>query len=66
MDKLDEWNEIKKEIVSKNTFFTFKVREIYWLKIGQNVGYETHGKGEEFLRPVLIFRKFDLIVKMGV
>jgi len=66
MDKLDKWNEIKKEIVSKNTFFTFKVREIYWLKIGQNVGYETHGKGEEFLRPVLIFRKFSKDTFLGI
>ena len=66
MGKLDEWNEIKKEIVSKNRFFTFKVREIYWLKIGQNVGYETHGKGEEFLRPVLIFRKFSKDTFLGI
>jgi hypothetical protein len=27
--------------------------------MGQNIGYETQGKGEEFLRPVLIFRKFS-------
>jgi len=27
--------------------------------IGQNIGYEVYGKGEEFLRPVVVFRKIN-------
>ena len=66
MEIYDKWNEIKKDIEVKNRKFTFKVREIYWLRVGQNVGYEIYGKGEEFLRPVLIFRKFSKESFLGI
>lgn len=66
MEIYDKWNEIKKDIETKNKKFTFKVREIYWLRVGQNVGYEIYGKGEEFLRPVLIFRKFSKDSFLGI
>jgi len=36
------------------------------LKVGENVGYETRGKGSEFLRPVLIFRKFGKDTFLGI
>ncbi|MDF1874220.1 type II toxin-antitoxin system PemK/MazF family toxin [Sulfurimonas sp. SAG-AH-194-I05] len=65
IEEFDKWNTIKKEISPKNTF-TFKVREVYWLKLGQNIGYETNGKGHEFLRPVLVFRKFSKDTFLGI
>ena len=66
LEQFDKWNSIKKEISTEDTHFTFKVREIYWLKVGKNIGYETQGKGEEFLRPVLIFRKFSKNTFLGI
>jgi hypothetical protein len=36
------------------------------LKIGQNIGYETDGKGDGFLRPVLILRKFSRESFLGI
>ncbi len=66
MKQYDTWNEVKKDVESKNLIFTFKVREIYWLKVGQNIGYEVYGKGEEFLRPVLVFRKFSKESFLGI
>jgi len=67
MDKqYDEWNEVKKDLSTINSYGTFKVREIYWLKVGKNVGFETNGKGKEFLRPVLIFRKFSRNSFLGI
>lgn len=66
MKKYDEWNEVKKDIESKEKIFTFKVREIYWLKVGQNIGYEVYGKGNDFLRPVLVFRKFSKESFLGI
>ncbi len=51
MDSFDKWNEIKKCVSTNEERLTFKVREVYWLKLGHNIGYETDGKGEEFLRP---------------
>jgi len=62
----DKWNNIKKNISLKEQYLTFKVREIYWVKLGQNVGFETDGKGEEFLRPVLVFRKFGKNTFLGI
>jgi len=36
----------------------FNDGDILFVSIGQNVGYESYGKGKEFLRPVLVFKKF--------
>ncbi|MEA3521895.1 MAG: type II toxin-antitoxin system PemK/MazF family toxin [Campylobacterota bacterium] len=30
-----------------------------FLKLGKNIGFEQDGKGEEFLRPVLVLKKFN-------
>jgi mRNA interferase MazF len=54
----DKWNEIKKETDRKilpEEFFFYK-REIWWCSIGVNVGREQDGHGDDFERPVLIFR----------
>jgi hypothetical protein len=66
MKKYDDWNEVKKEIEEKEKIFTFKVREIYWMRVGQNIGYEIYGKGDDFLRPVLVFRKFSKESFLGI
>ncbi len=65
-EEFDNWNKIKKETQETKITFIFKVREIYWLKVGQNIGYEVYGKGEEFLRPVLILRKFSKDSFLGI
>lgn len=65
-EEFDNWNKIKKETQETKIAFIFKVREIYWLKVGQNIGYEVYGKGEEFLRPVLILRKFSKDSFLGI
>ena len=38
----------------------------YCLKVGQNIGYEVYGKGEDFLRPVIILRKFSKDSFLGI
>jgi mRNA interferase MazF len=62
----DRWNKLKKETHKSELIWTIKVREIYWVKVGQNIGYETNGKGDDFLRPVLIFRKFSKNTFLGI
>lgn len=37
----------------------FKEGEIWWCYVGENVGSEVNGKGAQFTRPVLIFKKYD-------
>ena len=65
-NRYDEWNELKKNLSSSEKIFTFKVREIYWVKIGQNIGYEVYGKGDDFVRPVLVLRKFSKESFLGI
>lgn len=38
--RYDEWNETKKLIESSDRKVGIKPRELFWVKIGQNVGSE--------------------------
>lgn len=51
----DKWNEKKKAI--KNIDIFIRERDIWWCKIGKNVGQD--GVGDNFSRPVLILKKLD-------
>ena len=37
----------------------FHEGEIWYVSLGLNVGYEQDGKGDNYLRPILIIRKFN-------
>lgn len=45
---------------------TFHEREIWFIAVGENVGFEQNGTGEEFLRPVIVYKKFSHNVFLGV
>ena len=65
--EFDNWNVKKQSLnnsLSKPPYF--KEREIWWLSIGVNVGYEEDGKHEDFLRPVLIMKKFNQNMFLGI
>jgi len=62
----DEWNEVKKNIEHSNHNWIIKPREIYWVRIGQNIGYEIYGKDSNFVRPVLIFKRFNKDSFLGI
>jgi len=66
MKDFDSWNDQKKVIDSSSNKKTFHEREIWFIKIGENVGFEQNGKGGEFLRPVIIFKKFSKNVFLGI
>jgi glycerol-3-phosphate cytidylyltransferase len=55
----DNWNIKKKQLENASKLKTFKERDILLMSVGQNIGYEQFGKGEEFLRPVLVYKKFN-------
>jgi mRNA interferase MazF len=55
-DSFDDWNTQAKKIQQKERLY-FKEREIWWASIGKNIGWEEDGKGEDFLRPVVIIKK---------
>ena len=66
MDKYDEWNKAKKLTESKERRIGIKPRELFWVKIGQNIGSEEYGKGANFTRPVIIIRKLTHDLFLGV
>jgi len=66
MKKYDEWNEVKKQTSLKKRKLGIKPREIFWVKIGQNIGDEEFGKGEEFLRPVIVVRQLTSDLFFGI
>lgn len=66
MKNFDKWNEVKKEPNKKEETAIFKEREIYWANIGENIGYEQNGKGGDFMRPLLVFRKYSNKLFCGI
>lgn len=62
----DNWNEIKKETQKKEFILTIKKREIYWAKIGFNIGNEQYGKGKDFVRPIIVIRQLTSDLFIGV
>jgi len=53
----DRWNEVKKRTNTERPRL-YTVREIWWCKLGVNIGTEQDGKGEWYDRPCVIMRGF--------
>jgi mRNA interferase MazF len=51
------WNDVKIETNAEEPR-RYTVRELWWCRIGINIGSEQDGKGEEYARPCLILRGF--------
>lgn len=66
LKNFDEWNKRKKKIEENNFRPTFRVGEIWWAHFGENIGVEANGKGEHFLRPTIILRKYNQYSFLGL
>jgi len=55
----DNWNHKKKNLNEKKNLPSFQEREIVFITMGKNIGYEQDGKGADFLRPVLVLKRFN-------
>ena len=53
----DSWNIEKKRADGEEPRL-YTVREVWWCRMGVNVGTEQDGRGNLFLRPVVILRGF--------
>lgn len=60
------WHNVKEQLDKDNKPPLFKQREIWWCSIGVNIGHESDGKSQYFTRPVLIVRKFNRQIFLGV
>jgi mRNA interferase MazF len=62
----DSWNIQKKETHAAHARPLFKEREVWWCNLGANVGDEQDGKGPNFTRPLLVPKKFNRNIFLGV
>ena len=44
----------------------FKERDIWWVSVGVNVGFEEDGKNDHFVRPVVVVKKFSRDLFFGL
>ena len=61
-----KWHGKKENIHDEGHRVFFHEREIWFCHLGANIGFEEDGKGENFGRPVVVFRKFNNEVFWGV
>ncbi len=54
-----KWHDKKARLHNQSSRVFFHEREVWWCSLGLNVGFEQDGKGFNFARPVLIFKKFN-------
>lgn len=54
-----KWHNKKQKIHDERPRIFFKEREIWFCHLGENIGFEQDGRGEEFLRPVAVLKKFN-------
>ena len=64
--EFDNWNEVKKSTNNEKVLVGFKQRDIFNVKIGKNIGFEQNGKGKDFVRPVLIYKKLSKDMFIGI
>lgn len=66
MNSFDNWNGIKKKLQENSKDRFFHERDVFYCKLGRNIGSEQNGQGEEFIRPVIILRKFSKKLFLGI
>ncbi|TAH33713.1 type II toxin-antitoxin system PemK/MazF family toxin [Candidatus Saccharibacteria bacterium] len=60
------WTPIKADINNNLARLNYNEGDIFWLSIGENIGFEQDGKGKLFARPVLIVRGFSRQLFWGI
>ena len=60
------WVHYKFKIHNLERKYIIKQGEVYWCSLGANVGDEQNGKGIHFRRPVLVFKKFNNNIFLGI
>lgn len=60
------WHVLKAKINQKLPLGNYHEREIWWCSLGANIGFEEDGKNQLFERPVLILKKFNQEIFVGV
>jgi len=54
-----KWHNQKQYIHENGSRVFYHEREVWWCRLGLNVGFEQDGKGDKFSRPVLVLKGFS-------
>lgn len=54
-----KWFKEKSEVHNEKTRPFFYEGEVWFAALGENIGFEQDGRGEKYLRPVAVIRKFN-------
>lgn len=61
------WIKLKEQInEGGNRPPSYKERQIWWMSVGVNIGFEEDGKGTQYSRPVLIVKGFNKELFWGI
>ena len=57
----DAWNVLKKEIQASSDVLNYfpQEGEVWMASMGENIGFEQNGGGDNFSRPLLVIKKFN-------
>lgn len=61
-----KWSTLKQRINATKVEMNFKERDVLNIYMGKNIGVESYGKGKEFLRPVIVYKKISNISFIGI
>jgi mRNA-degrading endonuclease toxin of MazEF toxin-antitoxin module len=64
--KFQQWFVVKEQIETLDVGRSFEEGQIWWCRLGENVGHEQCGKGDEFLRPIIVIKKFNRNLFYGI
>ncbi len=54
-----KWHKEKRRINNAHDRVFYNEREVWFCHLGENVGFEQDGRGDTYLRPVIILKKFN-------
>jgi mRNA interferase MazF len=54
-----EWHNEKGDLHENKVRAFFHEREVWFASVGLNIGFEQDGRGDSFLRPVIVLKKFN-------
>src|SRR3989344_6262420 len=54
-----KWHSEKEDLHEHKQRPFFHEREVWFASLGVNIGFEQDGRGDKFLRPVIVTRKFN-------
>jgi mRNA interferase MazF len=61
-----KWTSVKSTLNEALETPLFQDREVWWCSIGANIGVEIDGKNDSYERPVIVFKKFNKNMFLGL